>query len=134
MRPIPEEMRLQYKEAVRPPSAGCPHPGLPELRAGGPDVGGLDRGRADPGRLPRHRAHGATVSEGDSPSIEAEETFAAPPGDRGAVLARTCTRREARSLWQALSAADAAGMQAADRADPGQRCPGHRAVRRDYPV
>ena len=47
---------------VRPAAARIIHTGLPELRARGPDVGGLDRGRAHPVRLPRaaaqHRADG----------------------------------------------------------------------------
>ena len=44
---------------IRPPPAGPVHPGLPQLRAGRPHVGGLDRGRADPRGLPRPAAeHG----------------------------------------------------------------------------
>ena len=53
MRPIPEEMRLQYKEQFAA-VLRLPYPGVPELRARGPDAGGLDRGHPDRGRLPRH--------------------------------------------------------------------------------
>ena len=51
-RPIAEDLRLQYKDAFAPPAARLLAPGLPELRARRPHVGRLDRGGADPGRLP----------------------------------------------------------------------------------
>ena len=37
---------------VRPTAPGRPHPGVPELRARRPHVGGLDRGRPHPGGFP----------------------------------------------------------------------------------
>ena len=52
MRPIAEELRLQYKEAFARRQPAVLHPGVPELCAGRPDVGRLDRGRADPGGVP----------------------------------------------------------------------------------
>ena len=129
MRPIPEEMRLQYKEqfARRPP--GCPHPGLPELRARGPDVGGLDRGDPDPGRLPRHAA--STVSKATA-DLGAEETFAAP---RVVAVLSSAYMSSPRGAAAVAGAAGGGrrGHQAADRAHPGERHAHRRAVRRVHP-
>ena len=54
---------------LRPAAAVRPDPGLPELRARGPHVGGLDRGRADPRRFPCHPAqHDGDGAPGESRS------------------------------------------------------------------
>ncbi len=52
MRPIAEDLRLQYKDAYARRQPVSSPPGLPQLRARRPDVGRLDRGGADPGGLP----------------------------------------------------------------------------------
>ena len=112
MRPIPEELRLQYKEAFSRRQPTALTPGLRELRPGGPHVGRLDRGRADPRELPRntpqHRDSGA-LAGGDATAQYERELQSAPRAI--AVLSSAYMHSPgARSIWKALSAADAAGM------------------------
>lgn len=107
MRPIPEEMRLQYKElfARRPPAALTQVylSYAPEERMWA-DWIEIILTRAGFRVSPR-----STVS-GSAEDLEMEEAFASPR-----VLAVLSTAYmnspEARSLWRALSAADAAGIR-----------------------
>lgn len=108
MRPIPEEIRLQYKElfARRPPAA------LTQVYL---SYAPADRMWADwieavLTRIGFRVTPRSTVSK-VAVDLEVEESFAASPRVIAVVSSAYMSSPEARSLWRALSAADAAGIR-----------------------
>jgi CO dehydrogenase nickel-insertion accessory protein CooC1 len=107
MQPIPEEMRLQYKEvfARRPPAA------LTQVYL---SYAPEDRMWADWIEAVMTRA-GFRITPRSTVSLstdqEAEESFAASPRVITVLSSTYMNSAEARSLWRTMSAADAAGIR-----------------------
>jgi cellulose biosynthesis protein BcsQ/tetratricopeptide (TPR) repeat protein len=108
MRPIPEEMRLQYKElfARRSPAALTQVylSYAPEDRMWADWIEAV-LARAGFRVTPRSTVSKVTVD------LETEESFAASPRVIAVLSSAYTSAPQARSLWRALSAADAAGIR-----------------------